>query len=77
MAVLSPASRKHRCPAHIVHLSSASALPLLRAAQADGIPITAETYLHYLTFCAKKIGDGATEFKCAPPIRDRQNRDGL
>ena len=63
--------------AHIVHLSSADALPLLRAAREGGAPISAETCPHYLALCAEKIEDGATEFKCAPPIRDRKNQDRL
>lgn len=69
--------RKHRCPAHIVHLSSASAIPLLAAAQAEGLPITAETCLHYLAFTAEEIPDGATQYKCAPPIREASNRELL
>lgn len=69
--------RKHRCRAHIVHLSSASALPLLEAAQREGLPITAETCLHYLAFTAEEIADGATHFKCAPPIREAENRELL
>lgn len=70
-------SRKHRCPAHIVHLSSASAIPLLAKAQAEGVPVTAETCLHYLAFTAEEIPDGATHFKCAPPIREASNRELL
>ncbi len=77
IALIIELSRKHRCPSHIVHLSSASALPLLREAQAEGVPITAETCLHYLTFAAEEIADGATAWKCAPPIRERANRDEL
>ncbi len=69
--------RKHRCPAHIVHLSSATAIPILKAAQDDGVPITAETCLHYLSFTAEQIAAGATQFKCAPPIREASNRVGL
>ena len=59
---------------HIVHLSSARALPLLRAARAEGLPITVETCPHYLVFSAEAIPDGATLFKCAPPIRSRANQ---
>jgi allantoinase len=77
IAMVIDLARKHRCPAHIVHLSSASALPMLAAAQADGVPITAETCLHYLAFTAEEVEDGATHFKCAPPIRDRANRERL
>lgn len=64
-------------PVHIVHLSSAASLPIIRAARARGLPITVETCPHYLTFAAEEVAMGATEFKCAPPIRDAAERDGL
>lgn len=63
--------------AHVLHLSSASALEALRTARDDGLPITVETCPHYLTLEAGSVPDGATEFKCAPPIRDRTNREML
>jgi allantoinase len=62
---------------HIVHVSSADALALLRRAKAAGGAVTAESCPHYLTFAAEEIADGATEFKCAPPIRERENREKL
>ncbi|MGH9966249.1 MAG: allantoinase AllB, partial [Pyrinomonadaceae bacterium] len=62
---------------HIVHHSSADALDSLSQARASGLPITAETCPHYLTFAAEEIPDGATEFKCCPPIRERKNQDQL
>jgi len=62
---------------HIVHHSSADALPVLGEAKAAGIKITAETCPHYLTFAAEEIPDGATEFKCCPPIREAENRELL
>lgn len=67
------------CPApvHIVHLSSAGSLDVVRRARAKGLPITVETCPHYLTFAANDIPDGATEYKCAPPIRDAAERDAL
>ena len=64
-------------PVHIVHLSSASSLELVRSARARGLPITVETCPHYLTFAAEEIPAGATIFKCAPPIRETQERDAL
>jgi len=64
-------------PIHIVHLASAKALPLLIEARDRGVPITAETCAQYLWFAAEEIPDGATEFKCAPPIRDAANRKAL
>ena len=62
---------------HIVHHSAASALPLIARARADGLPLSAETCPHYLHFTAEAIPDGATAFKCAPPIRDAGNREAL
>ncbi len=62
---------------HILHLSAASALPLIEKAQADGLRVTAETCPHYLTLNAAEIPSGATEFKCCPPIRDAANADRL
>jgi len=62
---------------HIVHHSSSDALPLLKAARAEGLPLTVETCPHYLTFAAEEIPDGATEYKCCPPVRERENREKL
>jgi allantoinase len=62
---------------HVVHHSSADALPMLGEARAAGVSITAETCPHYLVFAAEEINDGATEFKCCPPIRERENREQL
>jgi allantoinase len=69
--------RETRCPVHVVHLSSASAVPILRDAKAEGLPITVETCPHYLCLTAEEIPKGATEYKCAPPIRDAANREAL
>ena len=62
---------------HIVHVAAAGAVDELARAQAAGVPITAETCPHYLTFSAEAIPDGATAFKCAPPIREAIHRDAL
>ncbi len=62
---------------HIVHLATAQALPSLRAARREGLPVTVETCPHYLTFAAEEVPDGAVELKCAPPIRSRENRERL
>jgi allantoinase len=63
--------------AHILHLSSARALPTLAAAKAEGLPITVETCPHYLSFAEAEIPPGATQFKCCPPIRSDENREQL
>jgi allantoinase len=70
-------SREFDTRVHIVHLSSADAIPMLREAQAAGVKITAETCPHYLHFAAEEVPAGATEFKCCPPIRERDNREEL
>src|SRR5258707_1939768 len=62
---------------HIVHLSSSDSILQLRQARARGIRVSVETCPHYLTFDSEEIADGATEFKCAPPIRERENRGKL
>ena len=63
--------------AHVVHLASSGALPDLRGARAGGVDVTVETCPHYLTLEASTIPDGATQFKCCPPIRGADNRDLL
>jgi allantoinase len=62
---------------HIVHVSSAVGVEAIAEARAAGTPITGETCPHYLTFAADDIPDGATEYKCAPPIRDDEDREAL
>ena len=77
VALMIRLSREFDTRVHIVHLSSAEALPLLREAQAEGVKITAETCPHYLHFTAETVPPGATEFKCCPPIRESENRERL
>jgi len=62
---------------HVVHVSSGATLPLLAAARARGVAVTAETCPHYLHFAADDVPEGATEYKCAPPIRSAADRDAL
>jgi allantoinase len=77
VARLVDAARATGGRAHVLHLSSAGALDILRTARADGVDVTAETCPHYLTLDAGSIRDGATSFKCCPPIRDAANNDRL
>ena len=70
-------TRRTGARTHVLHLASAEVVPLLRKARADGVRITVETCPHYLSFEAEAIADGATQFKCCPPIRDAVNREGL
>jgi allantoinase len=77
VAMLLDQARRTGCRTHIVHVSGAASLPLLRAAKDEGLPVTAETCPHYLTLRAEDVPDGATQFKCCPPIRDDANREQL
>jgi allantoinase len=65
------------CAVHIVHLATAEALAELRPARARGLPVTVETCPHHLVFTAEEIEDGDTLLKCAPPVRERENRERL
>jgi allantoinase len=67
----------YNCAVHIVHLSAATSINQILQAKQKGLPITVETGQHYLYFNADEIPDGNTAFKCAPPIRDKQNNDAL
>jgi len=69
--------REFRARVHVVHLSSPDAIPQFQKAKAEGLAVSVETCPHYLTFAAEEIPDGATEFKCAPPIREREYREKL
>ncbi|HUL32705.1 MAG TPA: allantoinase AllB [Candidatus Eisenbacteria bacterium] len=70
-------SIEHSARLHIVHLASAEAIWRIRQSKAAGAAISVETCPHYLTFAAEEIPDGATPFKCAPPIREQANRERL
>ena len=71
------AARYTKARVHLLHLSSSDAVPMIRTARRDGVTITVETCPHYLFFEAESIADGATEFKCCPPIREADNREEL
>lgn len=62
---------------HVLHLSSSDALPLIAAAKREGVRVTVESCPHFLTLTAEEVPDGATEFKCCPPIREAANQDAL
>ncbi|MCX4528839.1 MULTISPECIES: allantoinase AllB [unclassified Streptomyces] len=70
-------ARRLNARVHVLHLSSSDALPLIAAAKAEGVRITVESCPHFLTLTAEEIPDGATEFKCCPPIREAANQDLL
>ncbi|MEU7134290.1 allantoinase AllB [Streptomyces sp. NPDC046261] len=77
VGALLAAARRHGTRVHVLHLSSADALPALAAARAGGLPVTVETCPHFLTLTAEEVPDGATEFKCCPPIREAANQEAL
>ena len=71
------AARRSAAHAHVLHLSSSDALPMIESARSEGVRITAESCPHYLVLCSEEIADGATAAKCSPPIRERSNQDLL
>ncbi|SDX98519.1 allantoinase [Modestobacter sp. DSM 44400] len=77
IATVVEATRRTGARTHVLHLSSSDGVPLLRDARGEGLPITVETCPHYLTFDAEDVVDGATAFKCCPPIREAANRELL
>ncbi len=77
VALLLYLSARHDVRMHVVHLSSTDSIPVIQKAKTSGAQITVETCPHYLTFAAEEIPDGATLYKCAPPIRERENRERL
>jgi allantoinase len=68
---------EYNCHVHIVHLSSSNSIEQIVKAKQNGLPLTVETGQHYLYFAAEEIKDGQTQFKCAPPIREKENNDKL
>lgn len=77
IALLIRLCRESGARVHIVHLSAADAIPSLAEARREGLPLTVETCPHYLHFAAEDVADGDTLQKCAPPIRERENREAL
>lgn len=68
---------EYNCRVHIVHLSSSNSIKKIQRAKEKGLPLTVETGQHYLFFNAEEIADGRTEYKCAPPIREKENNELL
>lgn len=77
VAQLIEEARRTKAKVHVLHLSSGDSISLIRSAKTDGIKITVETCPHYLSLTAEEIADGATQYKCCPPIREKQNQDEL
>lgn len=77
IARMAALAAEHGCRVHIVHVATGEALPVLAAARAASVPISAETCPHYLHFAAEEVPDGATQYKCAPPIRSASEREAL
>jgi allantoinase len=77
IALLLRLSHEFSARVHIVHLASSDAIPQLQSAKSGSPLVSVETCPHYLMFAAEEITDGATQFKCAPPIRERENRERL
>ena len=77
IALMIQLCEQYQCRVHIVHLSSANSIEQIKRAKQKGLPITVETAQHYLYFNAEEIPDAQTAFKCAPPIREKENNEQL
>ncbi len=77
VALLVSLAREFGVHVHVVHVAAAGAVGLLKEARAAGVRVTAESCQHYLSFCAEEIADRRVDFKCAPPIREKQHREAL
>ena len=73
VALMIKLCRRYNCPVHIVHVASAETLSMIEAAKKEGLPVTAETCVHYIYFNSENIPDAHSIYKCAPPIRDADN----
>jgi allantoinase len=75
IAMLIELCRESRLPIHVAPLSSSDALTPIFHARSARLPIGAMTSPHYLFFVADEVPNGAIEYKCAPPIRERETRE--
>lgn len=77
IALMMRLARETGARIHIVHHSSSDALPMIEEAKAAGARVTVETCPHYLALAAEDVPARATQFKCCPPVRERENREKL
>jgi len=77
VAMLIQFCRESRVPIHVAPLSASDALTPIFHARSARLPISATTCPHYLFFVAEEVPNGAVEYTCAPPIRERENREFL
>jgi len=70
-------SVKYDVRTHIVHLSTAEAIPIIRQCREITSRLTVETCHHYLSISSEEVPDASPEYKCAPPIRDHNNQKKL
>ena len=68
--------RETGCQYHVCHISTKETVALIRAAKAEGLPVTCETAPHYLVMCDMDLWDEG-RFKMNPPIRSAEDRDAL
>ena len=68
--------RETGCRYHVCHISTKESVALIRAAKAEGLPVTCETGPHYLVMCDEDLQDEG-RFKMNPPIRSAEDRDAL
>lgn len=65
------------CRYHVQHVSSAGTVELVRAAKAEGLPVTAEVTPHHLVFTDESVLTMDPDFKMYPPLRTASDRAAL
>jgi allantoinase len=65
------------CALHVVHVSSGHGVALVTEARARGVDVTCETCPHYLFLTQEDVEALGPVAKCAPPVRDAAEQNGL
>jgi len=65
------------CRLHVQHISTAEGVSLVRDAQREGLPVTAEATPHHLLLACDDLTTDDANFKMAPPLGNREDRAEL
>ncbi|WP_028226685.1 dihydroorotase [Paraburkholderia ferrariae] len=62
---------------HVMHLSSAAGVALVRAAKAEGLPVTCDVSANHLHLIDMDIGYFNAQFRLDPPLRQQRDREAI
>ncbi len=66
-----------KTPLHLCHISTAGSVELIRQAKERGVDVTAEATPHHFTLCDEDITDYDANYKMAPPLRSKADREAI